>query len=329
MPVITLARQAMATRFEVVLQGDDAIHLRAAGEEALDEISRLEQQLSLYQPSSDISRINALAAREPVRVEPRLFQLLERALALGRATDGAFDITVAPLVRCWGFMGGTGRVPDDAALQRARACVGLNLIELNASDSSVRFLRPGVMVDLGSIGKGYALECAAELLRDAGIARALLHGGTSTVVALGRPEDQPHWSVAVDSGPAPAAASGSTYPSDAPTSPPLAIVTLQDEALSVSAVWGKSFSRDGRAYGHILDPRTGQPVQHAVLAATILPSATEADALSTAILIGGPTSLGFYAARWPQLRALVASSTGPTEPTPSVVTLGIDPCRAD
>src|SRR5262245_58709305 len=98
MPVLTLARNAMATRFEVVLHGDRDVTLRAAAEEALDEIERLEAQLNLYSPASEISRINACAAAAPVRVEPRLFRLLQQAAQLSRETSGAFDVTVAPLM---------------------------------------------------------------------------------------------------------------------------------------------------------------------------------------------------------------------------------------
>src|SRR6185436_12336620 len=104
MPPVTLACNAMATRFEIVLHGDNPVALRAAGEEALREIERLEAQLSLYRPASEIFHLNARAAREPVKVSPALFALLQRAKRLHEETDGAFDITIAPLVRCWGFM---------------------------------------------------------------------------------------------------------------------------------------------------------------------------------------------------------------------------------
>src|SRR5688572_20325338 len=105
---VLVARQAMATRFEIVLWGGNVPALRAAGEEALDEIDRIEAQLSLYQPGSEVARLNAEAHQRPVRVTPALFRLLEHARALSDESNGAFDITIAPLVRCWGFMGGTG-----------------------------------------------------------------------------------------------------------------------------------------------------------------------------------------------------------------------------
>src|SRR5262245_31363926 len=116
---VLVARHAMATRFEIALHGNDPTRLRAAGEEALDEIDRLESLLSLYRPGTDIAEVNAHAHAGPVRVTPETFRLLERAWDLSAETQGAFDITVAPLVRCWGFMDGRGAVPDSETLERA------------------------------------------------------------------------------------------------------------------------------------------------------------------------------------------------------------------
>jgi thiamine biosynthesis lipoprotein len=297
MTTVTLARNAMATRFEVVLHGADAAALRAAGEEALSEVERIEAQLSLYQPASEITHLNARAARGPVKVSPALFRLLERAAALHRETGGAFDITIGPLMRCWGFVGGTGRLPDPAALAEARARTGMGLVGLNARDFTVRFAREGVMLDLGAIGKGYAIEEAAGLLREAGVTSALLHGGTSSVHALGRtPEGEP-WKVAIEK------------PLSSPDESPelLAVVPLEDESLSVSAEWGKSFQSGDKTLGHVIDPRTGQPASDAVLAAVVTPSATEGDALSTALLTLGAAGLDAVHSLRPGMRCLVVT----------------------
>ncbi len=299
---VMVAREAMATRFEVVLHGGDPVALRAAGEEALDEIERLEGQLSLYRASSEIAHLNARAAREPVRVGPGLFRLLEQARRLAEETGGAFDITIAPLMRSWGLMGmgGTGKIPAPAELAEARAKVGMHLVELDAEDFTVRFARPGVMLDLGAIGKGFAIDRAVELLREAGVASALVHGGTSTIYGLGRPPDAQAWSVAVE------------YPPESPGAPPqpLAVVPLKDESLSVSAVWGKCFRAGDKTYGHIIDPRSGQPAAAAVLAAVALPSATESDALSTALLARGMEGQERIAALRPGMRTLVVERAG-------------------
>jgi thiamine biosynthesis lipoprotein len=289
---VTLARHAMASRFELVLHGEDAVHLRAAGEQALGEIERLENQLSLYRPQSEVANLNRRAAGEPVKVTPSLFSLLKRAKGLSAETGGAFDISIAPLVRCWGFMDGNGQMPSEKDLAEARSKVGMDLVHLDEAGCMVRFVREGVMLDLGAIGKGYAIEEAAELLREAGIASALLHGGTSSIYAIGHPPDADAWNIAIEN---PAM----------PNSPPIATIALKDESLSVSAVWGKSFKAGNRTYGHVLDPRTGQPTSAAALAALILPSATEADALSTALLTLGAEGVASLRRIRPNVRALV------------------------
>jgi len=324
----------MATRFEVVLHGKDPVSLRAAGEEALDEIERLEARLSLFRPSSEIAHLNARAAKGPVRVTPGLFALLQHAQKLNHETGGAFDITIAPLVRCWGFMGGSGHLPQPGELAEARACVGMSLIHLDAGDRTVRFAREGVMLDLGAIGKGYAIEQAAEVLREAGVTSALLHGGTSSVQALGHPPDAEFWKIAVEysqsttgfqpvsspnqaslppeAAPPAVAIRGRPEQGDGPDASPalLATVSLRDEAMSVSAVWGKSFQAEGRTFGHILDPRTGQPATGTALAAVVLPSATETDALSTALLTLGAPGHEAIANLRPGMRTLLVTESG-------------------
>lgn len=297
----------MATRFEAVLHGEDEVALRAAAEEALEEIERLDALLSLYRPDSEIARINARAAIEPVRVEPTLFRLLQAAQRLSDESEGAFDITIAPLMRCWGFTRDSGRVPDASEVAEARARVGMRLVHLDERDFTVRFARDGVMLDLGSIGKGFALERAAELLREAGVLSGILHGGTSTICALGTPPDADAWKVAVphpDGESRPMVSSADPEGTDADKAL-LAVVPLKDEAMSVSAIWGKSFEAEGRIYGHVIDPRKGEPVEGSVLAAVILPSATETDALSTALLTLGPAGHDRVARLRPAMRSLL------------------------
>jgi len=295
---VLLAREAMHTRFELVLHGSDPVRLRAAGEEALDEIERIEARLSLFRPTSEIAHVNAHAARAAVRVSPPTFALLQQAAQLHDATGGAFDPTLAPLLHCWGLLGRTeGRVPTEMEIAEARACCGMQLVELDESERTIRFARAGVMLDLGAIGKGHAVDEAIALLRETGVTSALLHAGTSSIFALGVPPDAEAWRIAVEGPPATAGQARAT----------LATVALRDESLGISAVWGKSFTTGHQTYGHVLDPRTGRPAQPAVLAAVILPSATETDALSTALLTLGAEGLPMLEQLRPGLRALVAS----------------------
>ncbi len=272
----------MATRFELVLPGEDAVRLRAAGEEALEEIVQWEAELSLYRPSSEVAKINREAARAPVRVSPPVFELLQQCRELWRLSDGAFDITVAPLVRAWGFMTGKGRAASPEEVAAARASVGMAHLELDSDRRTVRFTRPGVMLDLGAVGKGYAVDRAIETLRELGVTRAFLHGGTSSCYGLGVAPGGTPWRVAVKAE--------ELFPeTDASPSAgaPLTVVSLRDAALSVSGVRDKAIRVGGRLLGHVIDPRTGAPVTGALLAAVTGRSAAETDALSTALLVDG------------------------------------------
>jgi thiamine biosynthesis lipoprotein len=299
MPTVTLARNAMATRFEIVLHGDHETRLRGAGEAALGEIERLEGQLSIYRPGTELARVNAGAAQSPVRVSPSVFRLLQEAQRLHNETGGAFDIAVAPLLRCWGFIGGPGRIPDSAELERARAQSGMNHVHLDVSNHTVRFEIDGAMLDLGAIGKGYAIDKAVEVLREAGVENALVHGGTSTAYGLGHAPDGDAWKIALE-----------PPPDASPEGSWIATVPLQNEALSVSAVWGRCFTEAGKALGHVIDPRTGNPVSRAVLAAVAMPSATESDALSTALLVWGAEGQQKIGELRPGIRTIVV---GPRE----------------
>ena len=241
-------------------------------------------------------------------VEPRLFSLLQLAKRMHNETSGAFDITVGPLIRCWGFMGGSGALPSPEDLAEARARVGMHHVVLDEKRFTIRFAREGMMIDLGSIGKGYALEVAAETLLEAGVTCALLHGGTSTICGIGAPPEAEGWKIAID---APPGAGEDECDREVGTSKrPLAVVELRDEALSVSGIHGKCFAAGGKTYGHVIDPRTGSPTEGAVLSAVVLASATETDALSTALLVTGRLGQEKLIHARPTLRALVAERTG-------------------
>ncbi|MCS6775254.1 MAG: FAD:protein FMN transferase [Chloroherpetonaceae bacterium] len=296
----TLALRAMGTRFELVLFGKSEPYLRATGEEALAEIARVEAQLSLYRSDSDLTDLNLRASEEPVPVDPRFFHVLARARTLWEETEGAFDPTVGPLMRCWGLVRGGGRVPDEAEIAAARAVVGMQHVVLDPEHFTVRFDRSGVQLDLGAIGKGYALERAVDILRDNGVESALLHGGTSSVYALGAPPEQPAWKVAIRDPLSEA-------------SEPLACVALRDAALSVSAPHGKWFENEGQRYGHVIDPRTGYPARGCLLTALVTESPTDGDALSTALLVQGEAYLDTLMRRRPECRALLVIEEGVKE----------------
>jgi FAD:protein FMN transferase len=283
---VRLALDAMGTRFELVMPGDDGVRLRAVGEEALAEIARLHRQLNRYDRASDISWINAHAADAPVVVEPRLFDLLVRCQRLSAATDGAFDVTVGPLLNVWHLTQNSascGAPPDAAAFDAARRAVGFAHLRLDPAQRTVSFDRRGMTIDLGAAGKGYAIDAAVEVLRTHGVAHALIHGGTSSVHTLGRGPDGTTWRVAWD---APEAARR--------------LFDLRDSALSVSAAHGKTFIIDGQQFGHVMDPRTGRPAAVAHAALVTGPCSFECDALSTALLVHGASWLPVLRTAFPE-----------------------------
>lgn len=264
MPV-TLATFAMGTRFELLLFGHDAPFLRAAGEEAIEEITLWHRRLNYFAADSVVAHINRFAAVQPVRVDDETFDLLQRCGDVFEASHGAFDITIAPLMRRFGFRERQDRVDRSPGTPR----YGMDLVELDSVRGTVSFLEPGIEIDLGGIAKGFALDCAAAILRGHGIESALIHGGTSTVVAIGGRPDGDAWKIAL-------AGEG-----------PDSIVPLRDRALSVSAQHGRTIERDGETLGHVIDPRSGRPVPDAPAAAVITDSATNADAWSTALVVLG------------------------------------------
>lgn len=253
--------EAMGTRFECVLAGfDRPVHSTEAAAIA-EEIEFLvrdwHHRLTVFDPASPVSVINALAADGPVSVDPELFALIERCLSHGRDTHARFDIAVGSLMRAHGFRHASS--PHDL-----HADWGSELIELDPIASTVRLLRPGVSIDFGAIAKGFVLDLARGELAHFGVTNALIHGGTSSVLAVGPTPDARPWRVRI-------------LPDD-PGSP---VVDLIDAALSVSAPSGRIVH--GR--GHIMDPATGKPAAGAEVACVIGPSAEVCEAWSTALII--------------------------------------------
>ncbi len=206
--------------------------------------------------------------------DPEVFSLLATSLDYARRSEGGFDITVGPLMRAWGFFRGAGHYPTAAELARARANVGWQHVALDSSARTVRFDRAGAELDLGGIGKGYAVDRVVAVLREANVRAALVDAGSSTLFALGAPPGRHGWRVRV--------------PYAAERSRTLTTVELRDQSLSTSGNYEKFFRLNGRVYCHIMDPRTGEPVQGTMQTTVIAPTGTASDALSTTTFVLGP-----------------------------------------
>lgn len=306
--LLHLRRRAMATNFEIVLPFGTPAAVEM-GEETFALLDALEEQLTVYRESSEISRLNRRAFRGPVRVEDRLFDLLELAGRIHRETAGAYDITVGALIKAWGFFRGPRRVPEEAERAAARERAGMQWVTLDAERRTVYYQKPGLEMNLGSIGKGYALDGMARLLREEWRAlRMLLHGGTSSVYAGGCPlEEERGWQVAI------------LHPWDRGRW--LARVWLRDRALGTSAATHQHLEYNGRKLGHILDPRTGWPASGIASASVLAPSAAEADALSTAFYVGGVACAQDYCTSHPGIAAILLPEGEGAEP----IVMGLAP----
>jgi thiamine biosynthesis lipoprotein len=280
----------MGSTFSIVLYGLDRDRLESAARAAFDEVRRLDRLLSARRPDSECSLVNRCAAREPVPVSRELYRLLERCLRHSRETEGAFDITIGPVTRAWGFHGGAGIVPAADVLAEARAHVGHHLVQLDAATGTVQFDHPGVEIDLGGLGKGYAVDRAADVLRAHGIDTALVAGSTSSLFGLGAPPAEPRgWRADIRDS--------------AHRGTRVAQVFLKDAALSTSGTGEKCFWSCGVLYSHILNPRTGWPLQSITQVSVVGPGAEDGEVWAKACLLNGP---GWAAWRTPDTVKVLA-----------------------
>jgi thiamine biosynthesis lipoprotein len=288
---------AMGTIYSIELYAKDAATADHAMQDAFDEIDRVDDLLSNYKPSSELSRINREAPLAPVTTDPETFAFLQRSMDWSRASEGAFDITVGPLLRAWGFFFHAGHVPDESTLAVERERVGWQHVMLDARVRSVAFADHRKMeLDPGSIGKGFAVDRAVALLRADGVRAALISAGGSTVYALGAPPGTDGWPVIVRD------------PRDG--NEKAETLLLKNTSLSTGACTEKYFIQNGHRYCHIFNPKTGRPMEDVLQSSVIDPSATDSDALSTVVFVMEPEAAKRLLADRPQTEFLVLRANG-------------------
>ncbi len=253
---------------------------------AMDLVDSLENEISVYRQGSDLNRINQLATTRPVPVDGTLAELVEQSLAWFARTGGAFDCTMGPLSKLWGFRARQPVLPSQQEIAAALQQVGSSQIEWNPDARTVRLLNPGTEIDFNGIGKGYILGQVAELLMSRGIDRWLIHSGQSSVTAHGNDSDfgnetSAGWTVGV------------SHPLVANRR--LAEVRLQDRSLGTSGSARQVLVRDGRRYGHVLDPRTGWPADHWISMTVVHRCPVACDVLSTALFVMSPAEVDAFA----------------------------------
>jgi len=294
-PTIRLETRAMACSFSIVMNPGDPSRVMTASD-ALDLVHALESQLTVYRPESEMSRLNQSAATAPVVVEDELFQLLLLARKISQDTAGAFEPTSGPLIALWRRCRDAGRIPTEADIATALAITGIAHVQFDEVQRTIRFDRPGAELNLGAIGKGYAVDRAAARLMENGLQEWLFHGGYSSILARGDHAGQGGWPVGIRNPLLPHERLGT--------------ILLQDQSLSISGSNVQYFRHGGKRYGHILDPRTGWPADQLLSVAVLAPTAAVADALSTAFFVAGVENSLRYCDNHPEIGAIFVRPPG-------------------
>jgi len=284
--LLVVQRRAMNDSFEVSFPRLDFPQGTEAALDALDEIERIEQMLSLFRFNSRVQYINLTAHESPVRLDKELFDLIALCIRLSEETGGAVDITSGSLWKAWGFAKRQGRIPTAEELENARECTGTQFLELDEVAQTIRFKKQGIELNFGCVGKGFALDIAAEKLREHAVNRFLFSGGLSSMLASGQ-----DWKIGI---------AHPLHPGQR-----LRELALNDIAVSTSSSQKQFFRLGGRRYSHLIDPRTGQPAEGVFSATVLAPTAALAELLSTAFFILGPEKAADYCSTHPEVSAVL------------------------
>ncbi|MBK5255375.1 MAG: FAD:protein FMN transferase [Vicinamibacteria bacterium] len=266
-------RYLMGTSVQIAAFGGDEASRKAAIGEAFGAIQEVDRLMSNYRADSELMQLNARASREPVTVGDPLFAVIAAAQEVSLRSGGAFDITVGPLVRLWGFHDKKPHIPDAAELQAVRPLISYRNLILDAAQHTIRFGRPGVEIDLGGIAKGFAVELAGGVMRRHGLSAFIDAGGNQYMV--GRPNGKQSWTLGIKDPEAPEHLLGK--------------IEVDEGSVSTSAQGSSFLIANGRKYGHILDPRTLEPAADRLSVTVVSQDATLGDALSKVGFLLGPT----------------------------------------
>lgn len=289
---VTRSEFTMGTVVEITATG---IAAEQAVENAYNEIHRIEQ-LTASNETSDIGQLNRWAGIKAVKVAPDTLRVLMYIKKYYRLLSGAFDPTIAPIIELWGFgYEDRPQLPKPEKIQQLLNLVNFDNVEINAREQTVLLTKPGMRLDLGGIAKGYAIDRAYKVLRDAGIKSALINGGSSSIRTLGQRADHQEWRIGIGHP----RKSGSL----------LGRLTLPgDRALGTSADTQNFFIQAKVRYHHLINPHTGYPARDKILVTITAPTAMEADLLSTAFFILPVEEIRKVLPQLPEVRAILVDS---------------------
>lgn len=285
----------MGTVVEVSVVAGDAHHAHGALQAAFDEMARLEAMISAFREDSELSRLNREGSMHPVKVSPELFQVIAMSLALSQTMRGAFDITVAPLMRLWSRAARDKILPSPREIEDALRRVGSRHVVVSLEEHTVSFAVQGMALDLGGIAKGYAVDRAVAVLKERGIEAALVNAGGDVFAYGAKPGNQP-WRV------------GMRHPRNPQAL--LAALPLADKAVVTSGDYERCFWVEGKRYSHIVDPRKGLTVLKTASVTLVASGAAYADGLATGVLVLGPEEGLALVDSLPHVEAAVVTEGG-------------------
>jgi len=284
---------AMGTRCEIVLPDLDERTGHALCRQIEDEVIRLDTKLSRYSSKSMVQRINVEASQKPVRLDSEMWTLLSLCLTYHTLTQGAFDITIQPLLELWGFENASPQTLSKPTVGEIETClerVGIRHLKLDAEHQSVAFAEAGVQIDFGAVGKGYALENVAHLLRENHIENAFVNFGGSSILALGTHPYGDCWRVGVQH---PEHENRTIYEWE-----------LRNSAISTSGGAHQFVTAEGKQYAHVMHPQRGYPIPRSTMISVCASSALSAEILSTSLLVSNPQQRTDVLAQMPDTRAV-------------------------
>lgn len=284
----------MGTLLEITLYHEPREAGRRVLARCFQEVRRLEDIFSAYDDDSDLSRLNRHAGMGPVEINQELRSVLEISLRLGSETEGVMDITVGPLNDLWKAAEEEGTTPSPPSVADAMDRTGISKVQL-LPDGRVELGQSGMRLELGGIGKGYAVDLLTAILVQEGVTSAFINFGRSSLATVGSPPERDGWPVLLGSD----------------DDMPVGLVHLKDQHLSISSSFGRSFEIEGTRLGHLIDPRNGFPVCDRILGVAAARTATEAEALTKALVILGPTRGFVVVKRFSKAEGLLTYSNGP------------------
>jgi FAD:protein FMN transferase len=279
------SRMAMGAMYTIAAFGPNTPKIPELIGQALDEVERIDKLISHYKPESQISKINLEGSKGPVVIDQELYDLIAESIRYSRDTDGAFDITIGPVIKAWGFFMGNGKLAPADELEKIKPRIGYQHVIMDAATRSVRFDVTGAELDLGGIAKGYAIDRAVRLLRAGGATNALVSVGGTKFYAMGAPLGSGGWPIDIPD----------------PLDPKKVVrkINLRDRALSIAGGSEKVFVADGVRYSQIMDPRTLKPVPGVLTVAVLTTTSTIADALDNVFFVQGADQARANLARHP------------------------------